>query len=80
MDVLKTVKIKINDFGMLKRFAFAVAQFESDINIVKGRIKCDAKSIMGVLAIDTSDGAMAEIISDDEEEIKRFIEAMEEFK
>lgn len=80
MDVLKTVSVKINDLGILKKFAFVVSQFESDINIIKGRIKYDAKSIMGVLAIDTSSGVMVEILSDDEEEIKRFVEAMEEFK
>ena len=80
MDVLRSVKIKISDFVQLKQFAFAVAQFESDINIIKGRIKYDAKSIMGVLAIDTSDGVIVEILSDDEEEISKFIESMEVFK
>lgn len=80
MDVLKTVPVKINDLGILKKFAFVVSQFESDIDIIKGRNTYDAKSIMAVLAIDTSNGAMVEILSDDEEEIKRFVEAMEEFK
>lgn len=80
MNLLTSVEIKINDIVQLKKFAVAVSQFESNVNIYKGRIVYDAKSIMGVIAIDTSNGVFVEIESDDEEEIAKFKNCMEEFK
>lgn len=76
----KEVFIRINDIDMLKVFASVVNSFESDINIYHGAGYYDAKSIMAVLAIDTSQGRKIEIVSDDEIEIERFIKEMEAFK
>lgn len=72
--------IRINDIAMLKIFASVVNNFESDINIYHSSGYYDAKSIMAVLAIDTSQERKVKIVSDDEVEIKRFIKEMEAFK
>lgn len=78
--IKKEAFIRINDIAMLKIFASVVNSFESDINIYHGAGYYDAKSIMAVLAIDTSQGRKIEIVSDDEVEIERFIKEMEAFK
>lgn len=74
------VEIRLNKIEQIKRFAKKVCYFESDINIIKGHICYDAKSIMAIFAMDTSVGTKVEIISNDDEEIKRFIEEMKEFQ
>lgn len=73
------MKIKLNTFDKIKAFAQKVIKFESDINICKGSIVYDAKSIMGVMALDTSEYVEVEILSKDSDEIKKFKEEMGEF-
>lgn len=73
------MKIKLNTFDKIKAFAQKVIKFESDINICKGSIVYDAKSIMGVMALDTSEYVEVEILSKDNDEIKKFKEEMGEF-
>lgn len=75
----KKVKVNLNDFTKLKEFAHKVCSFESDVNIIKGSIIYDAKSILGVINISPTGDTYVEIISDNEEEVKRFIEEMSVF-
>lgn len=76
----KRVTINLNDFSKAKRFKEEVIKFESDIDVLRGRYIIDAKSTLGIFTIDLSLPAEVEIHSDDEGEIKRFHEVMEEFK
>lgn len=76
----KKVKIKLMNFDQMKRYAQEVIKFCSDVNIIKGAVVYDGKSIMAVLALGTLDDIYVEILSEDEDEIKEFNEVMKEFE
>lgn len=74
------ITINLNNFNKIKKFNQSVSTFESDIDLVKGRYVIDAKSTIGIFTLDLSMPVDVVIHSDDEEEIKRFNEVMEEFR
>lgn len=74
------IRVLLNDFSRIKKFSSEVCKFESDIDLVKDRYVIDAKSTMGIFTLDLSAPVTVVIHSDNEEEIKRFNEAMEEFR
>ena len=74
------VTINLNEVTKVNKFVNKVSKFESDIDIISGRYICDAKSLLAVFSYDLSKPVNIEIHSDNEEEIKRFNEVMEEFK
>lgn len=73
------MKIKLDTFEKIKSFAQKVVKFESDVDIIKGSIVYDAKSILGVMALDTSEYIYVEILSKDDDEIENFNKEMREF-
>ena len=74
------ITVTLNDFIKIKNFSSEVGKFESDIDLVKGRYVIDAKSTIGIFTLDLSVPVEVIIHSENEEEIKRFNEVMEEFK
>ena len=74
------IKIKISTVSDINNFLIATQSFESDIDLVCGRYIIDAKSTLGIHSLDLSKPIHVAIISDDEEEIKKFNEVMEVFK
>ncbi len=74
------IKIILNDFSRAKKFIQEVSKFDSDIDAIKDRYIVDAKSIVGIFTLDLSKSITIVLHSDNEEEIKRFHEVMEEFK
>lgn len=77
---LKKIKINLNKLETVKRFLQVARSFLSDIDIMTECAVLDAKSIMGVYALDLSKDTYVRIISDDMEECRRFDSAMEEFR
>lgn len=75
----KRLTINLNNITKVRKFIDEVANFESDIDLMRGRYIIDAKSILGIFTIDLSQPIDVEIHSNNEEEIKRFNEIMEEF-
>ena len=73
------ITITLNDFIRIKNFSSEVVKFESDIDLVKGRYIIDAKSTIGIFTLDLSSPVDVVIHSDDEDEIRRFNEVMEDF-
>ena len=73
------ITVTLNDFIKIKNFSSEVGKFESDIDLVKGRYIIDAKSTIGIFTLDLSSPVDVVIHSDNEDEIKRFNEVMEEF-
>lgn len=55
------------------------SKFYSDIDIIRNRYIVDGKSAIGIFTLDLSKPVDVEIHTDDEYEIKRFNEVMEEF-
>lgn len=74
------IKINLNDFSKIKRFVQIAQSFYSDIDIVKGNVCLDGKSLLGVMALDLSENVYVRIISDDVAENRRFDAVMEEFR
>ena len=80
---MNTIKINLNDFEKIKRFATVVSNFKSDINIYKDNPNdCfDAKSLLELYAIvDLSKSAYVKINTWNEDELVNFIKAMKEFE
>ena len=76
----KKIKVNSNKPEVVKRFLQVARTFLSDIDIMTESAVLDAKSIMGVYALDLSKDTYVRIISDDVEECRRFDAAMEEFR
>lgn len=74
------VTINLNDFNQIKKFNKNVSTFKSDIDLIKGRYIIDAKSTIGIFTLDLSVPVDVVIHSDNEEEISRFNDVMEEFR
>ena len=72
--------IVLNEVTKVNKFVNETVKFESDIDIISGRYICDAKSLLAIFSYDLSKPVNVEIHSDNEEEIRRFNEVMEEFK
>lgn len=71
--------ILINTIDRVKRFTQKVSVLDAEVDIVSGRYIVDAKSIMGIFSLDILKPLTVIIHSEDEEEISKFNEIMEEF-
>ena len=78
--MVKRRTINLNEIVKVNKFVREMSTFESDIDIISGRYICDSKSLMAVLSYNLSKPVDIEIHSDNEEEIKRFNEVLEEFR
>lgn len=75
----KELRISLNEFSKIQKFNNIITNFESDIDLVRGRYVIDAKSLIGIYTLDLSKPINVVIHSDDEEEIIRFNEVIKEF-
>ena len=48
---MKTVKISLNSIDKVKSFVNDLTKFDTDFDLVSGRYVIDAKSIMGIFAL-----------------------------
>lgn len=71
--------VLLNTIDYVKRFATKASEFSSDIDVIKDGYVVDGKSILGILSVDLRRPLVAEIHSDDTNEIKRFNDIMSEF-
>ena len=76
----KRIKIKLNTAEKIKRFLQVTRGFLSDIDIMTDRAIVDAKSVLGIYALNLSDDTYVRIISDHVSECRNFDAAMEEFR
>ena len=72
--------VRLNEISKANKFANETVKFESDIDIISGRYICDAKSLLAIFSYDLSKPVDIVIHSNNEEEIRKFNEVMEEFK
>lgn len=79
---MKNEKIKINlkNVGDIKKFISLTERYRSDIDIMTSRTVIDAKSIIGILALDLNDDVYVRIISGDIAERRKFAAEMEDFR
>lgn len=76
----KKIKINLKEFNKVKDFINVVRNFESDIDLMTNRAIVDAKSVLGIYALDLSEDTYVRIITDNFEEEKNFETVMEAFK
>lgn len=68
-----SVKILVDNIGSITEFVRAMSNFTGEAKLIKGKYKCDAKSLMGLLAIDTSTPTIVEFDIADKEELLSII-------
>lgn len=76
----KEIKINLNDFAEIKKFINITRSFVSDIDVIRGKVTLDGKSLLGLMALDLSRDIYVRIISDDIAEIRKFDAEMEAFR
>ena len=72
------VTVRLNSVDKVREFVIKVNKFDSEIDGIRGRYICDAKSIMSILTFDLNQSLDVGIITDDVEEIERFKKEMGE--
>lgn len=75
----KTIKVRLHNTATIKRFVQVVRGFISDVDIMTEHAVLDAKSIMGIYALNLYDDTYVRLISDNINELREFDAAMEEF-
>lgn len=76
----KLIKINLNNISDIKRFIKISQTFCSDIDIVKGKVVVDGKSLLGIMALDLTEDIYVRIITDNVAEKRKFDAEMEEFR
>lgn len=76
----KKIKINLKDFNKVKDFINVVRTFKSDIDLMTNRAIVDAKSVLGIYALDLSEDTYVRIITYSFEEERNFEESMEAFR
>lgn len=74
------IYLKLNTIDKVQKFVKIVNEFDSDIDVIKGRYVIDGKSIMGLFSVNLLEPLLVKINTEDEKEIKIFNNVMEEFK
>lgn len=62
---MTSVTIKINSIEKIKDFVNAITSFDNDFDLVQDRYVIDAKSIMGIFSLDTSQDLTLKIHKDE---------------
>ena len=76
----KKIKINLKEFNKVKEFINVVREFESDVDIMTDRAIIDAKSVLGIYALNLSDDTYVKILTNSVSEEEKFENAMEAFK
>lgn len=65
---MKTAVIKLKEIKDVYDFVAVVTKYPGDIDIVSGRYRVNAKSIMGIFALDLTQPLNLEVFGDDPDE------------
>lgn len=76
----KKIKIRLKSPEIIKEFIKTVEKYKSDVDIMTDRVTIDAKSIIGIFALDLTSDVYVRIISNDIAERRKFEAEMEEFR
>ena len=80
MNNMYKIKIRLTDIDKIKKFIKITNNYKSDIDILTDSAVVEAKSILGVHALNLSDDTYVRIISDNVAECRKFQAEMKEFK
>lgn len=76
----KKIRIKLKSPERIKDFIKTVEKYKSDVDIITDRVTIDAKSIIGIFALDLTGNVYVRIISNDIAERRKFEAEMEDFR
>lgn len=74
---MKTVTVNLNSIDKVKSFVMDITKYENDFDLVSGRYVVDAKSIMGIFALDLSKPLQLNIHA--EENAEQIAESLSEY-
>ena len=74
---MKTVTVNLNSIDKVKSFVMDITKYENDFDLVSGRYVVDAKSIMGIFALDLSKPLQLNIHA--EENVDQIIESLSKY-
>ena len=80
MSINTKILINLNTIDKVVKFSREIITLDSDVNIYQDSRYYDAKSILTIFSLNMNQKHYIEIISDDEDEIRKFNEIAEEFK
>ena len=80
MSINTKILINLNTIDKVVKFSREIITLDSDVNIYQDSRCYDAKSILAIFSLNMNQKHYIEIISDDEDEIRKFNEIAEEYK
>lgn len=72
--------IQLNTIDKVETFVNKIMIIDSDVDLISGRYVVNAKSIMAIFSVALTDKLKIVLHSDNEDEIKKFDEIVEEYK
>ena len=80
MSINTKILINLNTIDKVVKFSREIITLDSDVNIYQDSRYYDAKSILAIFSLNMNQKHYIEIISDDEDEIRKFNEIADEYK
>ena len=80
MSINTKILINLNTIDKVVKFSREIITLDSDVNIYQDSMYYDAKSILAIFSLNMNQKHYIEIISGDEDEIRKFNEIAEEYK
>ena len=80
MSINTKILINLNTIDKVVKFSREIITLDSDVNIYQDSRYYDAKSILAIFSLNMNQKHYIEIISDNEDEIRKFNEIAEEYK
>ena len=80
MSINTKILINLNTIDKVVKFSREIITLDSDVNIYQDSKYYDAKSILTIFSLNMNQKHYIEIISDNEDEIRKFNEIAEEYK
>ena len=80
MSINTKILINLNTIDKVVKFSREIITLDSDVNIYQDSRYYDAKSILTIFSLNMNQKHYIEIISDDDDEIRKFNEIAEEYK
>jgi phosphotransferase system HPr-like phosphotransfer protein len=74
MENKKRIKVQLKDLSNLMDFHHTISKFSGEAKLIKGRYECNAKSLMGLLALDINEPTNLEYDEFDEAELLQLVE------
>ena len=71
---MKTMRIRLNTIDKVKQFVNVITKSGLDGDLVQGRYIVDARSIMGIFALNLSDNITLNIASSNDSDCEQFAE------